>query len=119
MTLTVSSTNFPGSVTSVAYAFILDLQACVVSSFVITKSIANFSYMITSGVFTTNDFLAVQSSLACNFPITYIDNYVLGGSIIARPSFITFDTTNRLISVNSILKAHVGVYTVTVTAQIP
>ena len=72
--------------------------------------------MITSGAFTTSDFLAVQSSLACNFPITYLDTYVLGGSTIGRPSFITFDTNNRLISVNSNLKADVGVYTVTITA---
>jgi hypothetical protein len=83
------------------------------------NSISNFSYMITSGNFVTNNFLATQTSLGCNFPITYTDSYILGVTSVTRPAFVTLDATNRLFSINSILKAHVGVYTVTVTASIP
>jgi hypothetical protein len=83
------------------------------------NSISNFSYIITSGDFVTSNFLATQTSLACNFPITYIDSYVLGVTSVTRPAFVTFDATNRLFSINSILKAHLGAYTVTLTASIP
>ena len=78
--------------------------------------------MITNPTHTTNEYLAVQTSLVCNFPVTYTDTYVLAGSTITRPSFITLVTAAGpllVMNVNSILKADIGIYTVTMTAEIP
>jgi hypothetical protein len=59
------------------------------------------------------------SNNACLFDATYSDSYVLSGSSIARPLFISFNGLTRTITIDPIIGQHVGVYTVTITATLP
>lgn len=113
-----TSVNFPGTVASRTYTFTLDIQHCVVSTFTI-PTITAVTHVVNQGLASNTFSPAVQSSLACLYVPTYTDAYVLSGSSISRPSWVTFNGATRTISFNSIQLADVGIYTITVTATIP
>jgi len=62
---------------------------------------------------------ATWSDLVCLYDVTYTLSFVLNSVSISQPSFIAFDALTRTITATATLPAHMGVYTVTVTASIP
>lgn len=55
-------------------------------------------------------FQVEQSSMACNFPITYTATIFQNSTPIAQPAWITFDHVLALITINKTIHTEIGVY---------
>ena len=82
-------------------------------------TIASLTRKVNEGLQTVVFSPATWSSNACNFEATYSDAYVLAGSALSRPAFITFNGRTRTFGFDPTLGSQIGVYTITVTASIP
>ena len=56
--------------------------------------------------------------LACNFPVTYTCSFLKDNSAVTKPAWFNFDAVNRQISVETGDKTAIGVYQITVSAEI-
>lgn len=91
---------------------------CATSVFTI-PAIPDMNFIVAQGATDQTYSNASFSNLACPYTITHTASYMLLGSTIPKPAFITFTPASSKFTINSTAPADLGVYTITVTATIP
>ena len=76
------------------------------------------TYVVNQGVLLTAP-ITISQDAACNLPFTYTQAFVKEGLAISQPTWITFDSTTTMYTIESTLPADIGTYKVTTMATIP
>jgi hypothetical protein len=85
----VDSLDFPAQVADVTYSFVLDVQHCVVNSFILPQ-ISDLSYVIRQGDLAVNLQPATWTNLACIYTSTYSITSV-SGAASSVPTWLVLD----------------------------
>jgi len=118
ISISVVSLEYSATVATEIYTFDLTIQHCVVNTMSI-PSISDYTHRINDSPLSMVFSPATWSDLICDYDATYTLSFVLNSVSISQPSFIAFDALTRTITATATLPAHMGVYSVTVTASIP
>lgn len=88
-------------------------SSCVISAIDFSTPIADFTYSIFQGSYTTSAFVVQQTSLNCFTPqiVTLVPSPAI--------SFVTYDSATQKFVVNTADALNVGSYTIQVTATVP